>query len=128
MNILIICLFIAILLPYFLKLIVAYYMKKEGSYDNHYPREQQARLKGIGARAVAAHQNGFESLLVFATAALTALATGHVGTNIQLLAVIYIILRVIYNILYLKNLASMRSLVWFVGIVCCLTILLSCMT
>lgn len=127
MNTLIICLFIAILLPYLLKLIVAHYMAKEGTYDNHYPREQQARLQGIGARAVAAHQNGFESLLVFSTASLTALATGHVGTNIQLLAVIYIISRVVYNILYLKNLASLRSLIWLVGVVCCLAILLSCM-
>ncbi len=127
MNTLIICLFIAILLPYILKLIVAYYIAQEGAYDNHHPREQQARLKGIGARALGAHQNGFESLLVFATAVLTALATGHVGANIQLLAVIYIISRVIYNILYLKNLASMRSLIWFVGIVCCLAILLSCL-
>jgi uncharacterized MAPEG superfamily protein len=127
MNTLIICLFIAIILPYLVKGLVINLIKKEGHYDNNHPRVQQASLVGIGARAVAAHQNGFESLLVFATAALTAMATSHVGNMIQLLAVIYIISRIIYNVLYIKNLASLRSLVWFVGLLCCLIILLLCM-
>lgn len=127
MTTLIPCLFIAILLPYFLKIIVGNFMQKEGKYDNHYPRTQQARLQGIGARAVAAHQNGFESLLVFATAALTALATNHVSATIQILAVVYIISRVIYNIFYVMDMASLRSMTWFVGFICCLAILWLCM-
>lgn len=124
---LIICLFIAVLLPYLLKMVVGYFMQKEGVYDNHQPRVQQARLVGMGARAVAAHQNGFESLLVFATAALTALATNHVGALVQVLAIIYIGSRIIYNIFYLQDLASLRSLTWFVGFFCCLAILFVCM-
>ncbi|EHL30630.1 MAPEG family protein [Legionella drancourtii] len=127
MNTLIICLFVAVLLPYLLKMVVGYFMQKESVYDNHHPRTQQARLVGIGARAVAAHQNGFESLLVFATAALTALATNHVGVMVQVLAVVYIVSRIIYNVFYLQDLASLRSLTWFVGFLCCLAILLSCM-
>lgn len=128
MTTLIVCLLIAVLLPYFLKIIVGKFMLKEGRYDNHYPRVQQARLQGIGARAVAAHQNGFESLLVFATAALAALATNHVSATIQILAVVYISSRVVYNLFYLMDMASLRSLTWFVGFVCCLAILCSCMT
>jgi uncharacterized MAPEG superfamily protein len=127
MNTLIICLFVAVLLPYLLKMVVGYFMQKESVYDNHHPRTQQARLVGMGARAVAAHQNGFESLLVFATAALTALATNHVGVMVQVLAIVYIVSRIIYNIFYLQDLASLRSLTWFVGFICCLAILLSCM-
>lgn len=126
MNTLIFCLFIAILLPYLLKLVVAHFMKKEGIYDNHYPRVQQARLTGMGARAVAAHQNGFESLIVFAVAAITALATNHTGISVQILAITYLVSRIIYNILYLYDLASLRSLIWFIGLLCCLSILLSC--
>lgn len=126
MTTLIICLFIAVLLPYLLKIVVGYFMKKEGRYDNHHPREQQARLVGMGARAVAAHQNGFESLLVFATAALAALATNQVTERVQILAIIYIVSRVVYNVLYLMNWASLRSLVWFIGLLCSLIILLSC--
>ncbi|MCW8408326.1 MAPEG family protein [Legionella sp. PATHC035] len=127
MTTLILCLLIAILLPYLLKMVVAYFMQKEGRYDNHYPRAQQARLQGMGARAVAAHQNSFESLLVFATAALTAMATKHLGISIQVLAIIYIISRVIYCFFYLMDKASLRSAVWFVGFICCLIILGLCM-
>ncbi|MCW8400792.1 MAPEG family protein [Legionella sp. PATHC038] len=127
MTTLIICLFIAILLPYLLKVVVAYFMQKEGRYDNNYPRAQQARLQGMGARAVAAHQNSFESLLVFATAALTAMATKHIGISIQIVAIVYIISRIIYCFFYLMDKASLRSAVWFVGFVCCLIILGLCM-
>ncbi|MBI2785950.1 MAG: MAPEG family protein [Legionella longbeachae] len=127
MNTIIVCLFITILLPYVLKGIVANFMAKEGKYDNNYPRVQQARLQGIGARAVGAHQNGFESLLVFATAALTALATNHVTPTIQILAIIYVISRIVYNFFYLMDMASLRSTTWFIGFICCLTILWLCM-
>lgn len=127
MTTLIICLFIAILIPYLLKMIVASFMQKEGKYDNHYPRAQQARLQGMGARAVAAHQNSFESLLVFATAVLTAIATKHIGITIQILAIIYIVSRVIYSYFYLMDMASLRSTTWFVGFICCLVILVLCM-
>ncbi len=126
MTTLIICLFIAILLPYLIKIVVANFMQKEGEYDNHYPRAQQARLQGMGARAVAAHQNSFESLLVFATAVLTAIATHHVSATIQILAIIYIVSRVIYCYFYLMDMASLRSTIWFVGFVCCLVILGLC--
>ncbi|WP_454782042.1 MAPEG family protein [Legionella sp. WA2022007384] len=127
MTTLILCLFIAILMPYLLKIIVANFMQKEGKYDNHYPRAQQARLQGMGARAVAAHQNSFESLIVFATAALTAMATNHIGTTIQILAIVYIISRVIYCYFYLMDKASLRSLTWFIGFLSCLIILGLCM-
>ncbi|HHF7368528.1 TPA: MAPEG family protein [Legionella bozemanae] len=123
MTTLIICLFIAILFPYFLKLVVANFMQKEGKYDNHYPRAQQARLQGMGARAVAAHQNSFESLIVFATAALTAIATHHIGITIQILAIIFIVSRAIYSYFYLMDMASLRSITWFIGFICCLIIL-----
>ena len=127
MKILIICLLISVLLPYIIKFFVGYFMYKERGYDNHYPRIQQARLQGIGARAVAAHQNGFESLSVFATSVLTALATNHISETIQILAIIYIISRVIYNFFYLMDMATLRSTAWFVGFFCCLAILGLCM-
>ncbi|MBN9229891.1 MAG: MAPEG family protein [Legionella sp.] len=127
MNTIIICLLIAVLLPYAVRMIVAYHMGKEGQYDNNLPRAQQSRLTGIGARAVAAHQNGFESLLVFATAALTALTTQHVGTTIQYLAITYIVSRIVYNVLYLLDKASLRSVIWLIGFACSLIILVLCL-
>lgn len=104
-----------------------YAMQQAGGYNNNYPREQQAQLKGFGARAVAAHQNSFESLIIFSTAILTALATHTISSTIQTLAVVHIIARVIYHILYLKNLATFRSLVWAVGLFSSLIILGLCL-
>ncbi len=119
------CLFIATLLPYLTKLPVVYAMYKAGGYDNNHPREQQARLVGFGARAVAAHQNSFESLLIFAIAILVALLTQTTTPLVQNLAAVYLVSRVVYTLLYLGNLGTLRSLVWAVGLVCSLTILCS---
>lgn len=119
----IVCLFIAVLLPYLAKIPVGYAMHKAGGYDNNYPREQQARLQGFGARALAAHQNSFESLLIFATAALTALVTHTVSSVIQYLAIGYVVSRLFYHLFYLLDWASLRSTVWFISLICCFSIL-----
>jgi len=124
MTTLIICLFIAMILPYLVKLPIGYSMQKAlGGYNNRQPREQQASLTGFGARAVGAHQNCFESLIIFSTAVLTALVTNHVSSTIQILAVVYIVSRFIYILFYLMDLASSRSTVWFIGLMCCLSIM-----
>lgn len=127
MTTLVLCLVVAILFTYLSKMPLMVAMKKEaGGYNNHYPREQQAKLEGFGARARAAHQNGFEALTVYASAILTALATNHLSATIQILAIAYLITRIIYNYCYLKNLASLRSLIWLVGLLICLTIIGMC--
>lgn len=115
MTILIYCLFAALLLPYLAKIPVAVAMHQLGGYDNNHPRAQQARLTGFGARALAAHQNAFESLIIFTPAVLLAIATAHVGDNIQLFAMVHVGARVLYHLLYLTNISIVRSLVWGVG-------------
>ncbi|QRN03044.1 MAPEG family protein [Legionella sp. MW5194] len=126
MTTLLICLFIAALLPYLSKLAVVYAIKKEGRYDNHHPRQQQAGLTGLGARAVAAHQNSFEALLVFSTAVLAALATEHTSTVNQYLAIAFIAARLAYHAIYLLNWSTLRSTIWFVGWLCSISILWNC--
>lgn len=120
------CLFFAALLIYLAKLPVAKAMREEGrGYDNHHPRAQQARLTGFGARAVAAHQNSIEIFPLFAAGVLMAHATQTQGWFIDLLAIIFIVSRVIYLFLYWNDKAGLRSLVWVVGLVCCLLLMLS---
>lgn len=126
MTILIVCLFIAMLLPYLAKAPVAVAMNKLSGYDNHHPRAQQAKLQGFGARALAAHQNAFESLLTFACAILLAIITQNTGIFIQQLAITHVIARVLYQFLYLYNLSTLRSIVWFIGIICTFTIVWQC--
>ncbi|MCC4832289.1 MAPEG family protein [Shewanella sp. 10N.7] len=116
MQTLLICLFIAILLPYLAKGPVAVAMAKLGGYDNAHPRSQQAQLTGVGARALAGHQNAFESLIVFGISCLVVLATDNVTPLVSTLAIVHVTARVSYHLLYLKGIATMRSLAWFVGI------------
>lgn len=116
MQTLLICLFIAMLLPYLAKGPVAVAMAKLGGYDNAHPRSQQAQLTGVGARALAGHQNAFESLIVFGISCLVVLATDNVTPLVSTLAIVHVIARVGYHLLYLKGIATMRSLAWFVGI------------
>lgn len=126
MTILIWCLFITALLPLLAKGPVTYAMQKLGGYNNNHPREQQSKLTGFGARALAAHQNAFESLIIFAPAVLLAIATEHTGENIILLAVVHVCARIIYNILYLMDIDKLRSLVWAVATISSFTIIFQC--
>ncbi|MFT6903138.1 MAG: putative MAPEG superfamily protein [Colwellia sp.] len=126
MTTLIICLFIAALLPFIAKIPVAIAMHNMGGYNNNHPRAQQAKLTGFGARAFAAHQNAFESLLIFAPAILLAIATQNTGVFIEQLAITHIVARVLYNIAYLMNIGVIRSLIWGVGIISSFTIIYQC--
>ncbi|MCF1430466.1 MAG: MAPEG family protein [Shewanella sp.] len=126
MTTLLICFLIAMLLPYLSKLPVGYAMAKDGGYDNAHPRTQQARLTGMGARAVAGHQNAFESLLVFGLAVVALLAVGKVNATAEVAAVIHVIARIAYHIFYLTNHNRLRSLCWFAGIIPSFVILAQC--
>jgi uncharacterized MAPEG superfamily protein len=127
MTTLILCLFIAAILPYLAKAPVAYAMSKLGKYDNKHPRQQQSQLTDFGARALAAHQNAFESLILFSAAIATALATNTHGELIQQLAMTHIVARIAYNLLYLFNIDKMRSMVWAISLICSLTIIWQCL-
>lgn len=118
MTTLLTCLLLAMLLPYLAKGPVAVAMAKLGGYDNHQPRAQQAQLTGFGARAVAGHQNAFESLLIFGLSVLCVIALDKVNDTVALLAVGHIIARVAYHILYLLDKSTLRSLSWFVATGC----------
>lgn len=127
MDILIGCLFVATILPFLAKVPVAIAMNKLGGYDNNHPRAQQSQLTGFGARALAAHQNAFEALIIFAPAILVAIATQHTGELIQQLAIAHVSARILYNIFYLLNIGLIRSLVWAVGLISSLMIIWQCL-
>ena len=117
--------FISTLLIFVAKIPLAKAMNEQGGYNNHLPRQQQAQLTGFGARALAAHQNSFEALLLFAVGVLMAHTTQTAGWLIDTLAIIFVITRVIYLLCYWADLAWQRSLVWFFGLVCSLLLMIS---
>lgn len=118
MSTLIWCLLIAGLLPIAAKAPVVYFQNRDNGYDNRHPRAQQQRLTGAGARAVAGHYNAHEAFPLFAAAVLLVIVTGHVGVVNQWLAVGFVGLRVLYHVLYLANWDKLRSLVWFLALLC----------
>ncbi len=126
MTILISCLIAAAFLPFLAKVPVAIAMNKDGGYDNQHPRSQQARLTGFGSRALAAHQNAFESLMIFAPAVLLAIATEHTGQIICALAAAHVCLRLAYHLCYLANVGTLRSVVWTLATAAPFAIMMLC--
>ncbi|MGQ7958099.1 MAPEG family protein [Pseudomonas sp. SP16.1] len=121
------CIFISALLIFIAKAPVAKAMAEEGGgrYDNRHPRAQQARLTGFGARALAAHQNSFEAFPLFAVGVLMAHVTQTHGALVDVLAVTFVVSRVLYLLCYWYDLHWQRSLIWVVGLLCSLLLMLS---
>ncbi|MBY6063439.1 hypothetical protein CWI80_02680 [Pseudidiomarina sediminum] len=118
MSLLIWCLLIAGLLPIAAKAPVVYFQNRDNGYDNRHPRAQQQRLTGAGARAVAGHYNAYEAFPLFAAAVLVVIATEQVTLLNQWLAVSFIGLRIVFHTLYLLNWDKLRSLIWFLALLC----------
>lgn len=126
MSIALWCLFLAGLLHIFSKLPLSQaQLKSAKGYDNNNPREQQEALEGWGKRALAAHQNQIESFPLFAAGILIAAATGTISNIIDYLAIAYIVARILYIGCYLKNISTLRSIVWTVGFISSLALLCS---
>lgn len=118
MSALLTTLFIAMFLPYLAKLPLIKAMNdRPGGYDNHLPRQQQASLKGFGARATAAHYNSFEALMVYACAVFIAVSMGKVDGLTIALGWIFVAARVGYMVFYWIDKANLRSLIWLVSMI-----------
>lgn len=91
-------------------------------YNNVNVRLWQSKLEGFAQRAHAAHLNSFEAFPLFAASVIVAQMSGADQGRIDILALSFIGLRVLYGILYLANQASLRSLVWFAALVCAIMI------
>lgn len=116
------CIFVAGLMPGLTALIAKLGKTEIGAFDNNHPREWMARLDGRRARAVATMQNGYEGFPLFAAAVIIAQFGGAAQDCVNMLAMGYIGIRVLFTICYLQNWATLRSLVWFAGIAVILTL------
>ena len=93
--------------------------RREGGYDNHNPRAWLEQLQGFQARANAAQYNSFEALLVFIAGVLIAEHSGAAQATVDALAVAFILCRLGYIGAYVTDKANLRSLLWMVGLACC---------
>ena len=126
------CVLVAALMPILTvgmaKASTARLRRSQGGYDNNNPREWTAKLNGWQARAAAAQNNGFEALPLFAFAVLAAQTALLEQARTDHLALAFIGIRVVYTAMYLANLASLRSLVWFAGLAATIAIMAPTLT
>jgi uncharacterized MAPEG superfamily protein len=123
------CVLAAVLLPY----VCAYLAKsqgfgrspKEGGYDNRDPRGWLARQDGWQARANAAQANSFEALPFFIGAVIIAHQLGAPQTRLDILAVLFVTLRLIYIAMYVAGLPTVRSAIWALAFLANVAIFLS---
>jgi uncharacterized MAPEG superfamily protein len=109
------CVLVMGLLP-----IVAAGIAKKGfdNYDNAQPREWLAKQTGFRARANAAQANLFESLPFFFAAVIIASISQVPQIRIDVLAVGFVIARIVYLACYVADWPTTRSIVWLIGILC----------
>lgn len=105
-------LFLAALLPY-----VAAVSAKFGGdgFTNHEPRSWLAKQSGWRGRANAAQANTFEALPLFYAAVLYAYFNGADPHLIQWYGVAWLLLRLAYLVAYIKDKASLRSMLWAIS-------------
>ncbi len=89
---------------------------RDGGYDNHDPRGWLGRQTDWRARANAAQANSFEALPFFIGAVVIALQLGADPARVDLLAAVFVLLRLVYVGLYVAGLAGLRSLVWAIAV------------
>ena len=97
----------------------------KGGYDNNNPRDWLARQNDWRARANAAQANTFEALPFFFAAVIIAHTLQAVQTRVDILALIFIVLRIAYVIMYVADLAKVRSAIWTLALLVNIAILFS---
>jgi uncharacterized MAPEG superfamily protein len=123
------CVLIAVLLPYACTYLAKYHgfgkPRSKGGFDNVDPRAWLASQTGFSARANAAQANTFEALPFFIGAVIIAHQLGAPQTRVDILAVIFVTLRVIYVAMYVAGLSTARSAIWALALLANIAIFLS---
>jgi uncharacterized MAPEG superfamily protein len=110
------CVLMAALLPYACAYLAKFHgfgkPRSKGGFDNVEPRAWLAAQQGFSARANAAQANTFEALPFFIGAVIIAHLLGAPQTRVDILAVLFVTLRIIYVAMYVAGLATARSAFW----------------
>jgi uncharacterized MAPEG superfamily protein len=89
--------------------------RREGGFDNHSPRQWLANQTGWRARANAAQANSFEALPFFIGAVVIAHQLGAPQTSLDVLAFVYIVMRLLFIMMYVTDVALVRTIAWTLG-------------
>lgn len=89
--------------------------KQVGSKYAASPRDTPRQITGFAGRAQRAMNNHFESLILFAIAALVLTYSDQNDTRTAALSLLYLVARILYLPAYLLGLSPWRSLIWVIG-------------
>lgn len=98
---------------------------KKGGYDNNNPRAWLARQTDWRARANAAQANTFEALPFFFAAVIIAHQLQARQAVVDILAFMFVVLRIAYIMMYVADMAKTRSAIWVTAFLVNIWILLS---
>lgn len=116
------CVFFAILMPLIFTGIAKFSGRGFLLKDNLAPREFLDRLEGARKRANWTQMNTHESIPGFMAAVVIAHQMNGDQNLIDILAVSYIVLRLLYGALYIANKGMMRTVIWALGLLCTLAL------
>lgn len=123
------CVLVAALLPIVCAGIAKYgkmrTSPRKGGYDNNNPRTWLAQQTDWRARANAAQANTFEALPFFFAAVIIAHLLQAPQARLDVLALLFVLVRMAYIFMYVANLANARSIVWALGLLINIGILFS---
>ena len=104
----------AVVLVYLPFLVVGWGRFQVG-YDVKAPKAMFDKLPAYAQRATWAHQNSFEALIIYASAALMAYGTGISSVLAGGAAIAFLLARLFYSIFYILNIPLGRSLAFGIG-------------
>ncbi len=95
-------------------------------YDNNKPRVYCENLPEDDwrKRMYWAHQNSFEIFPLFAAAIIIGQMVGKDQAMLDQYALYFIITRFVYGALYAVDMAALRTITWFLGVLCIVRIFL----
>ena len=104
----------AVVLTYLPFLVVGFARARLG-YDTSAPRAMFDKLPAYAQRATWAHQNSFEVLIIYTSAAIMAYVTGVESPWAEKVAIAFVIARLFYSVFYILDIPIARSLMFGIG-------------
>lgn len=95
--------------------LVVGYARAQIGYDRAAPRTMFDKLPPYAQRATWAHQNSFETFMLFAASALMAYVTRQNSSVAAGAAMAFVVARLFYSIFYILNIPLGRSLMFGIG-------------
>lgn len=92
---------------------------------NHNPREFLDTLDGARRRAHWAQLNAFEAFPFFAAGIIIAQLAGATQAVVDVIALLYVLLRILHGVFYVLDKATLRSIVWFAAQGCVIALFVS---